>query len=953
MTPSSAAAQGAVLPVRIVIFGGMRLFHFGSEVEIGPPRQRAILALLVASRGAVVTIDEVVDSLWTENPPASAVNQIHRHIGELRRLLEPGLEPRSAGSLIHATGHGYRLDATRLQSDLGEFDTYSRASTDPAHGAMTKVTIARQPSFIDLPWEVRSAPAFLAIERDRLAAVLALTTLDTNDESLEAAVSLVEPIVAEAPLDEALQAGLMKLLVRTGRRAQALEVYERTRSTLSEQLGIDPGPLLRDAHLEALGGNSAQAKTASAPSTQEIPRSLPNRIPTFVDRRGLLPVLDDVIEQAVGSQGATAVLSGMGGVGKTTLAIQWAHNVSERFADGELYVNMRGFDPDGKALSAEDGINRLLEQLGSDALGESPGARHDQYRQLIAGKRILLLIDNAADPDQVRPLLPGSAGCLTIVTSRNELAGLIVREAARSIPLRRWNADESRELLVTRLGLVKVEEAPAAIESIIESCAGLPLALAIASARSALQPDWPISSMARELAMGGRRLDSLVATGDYDVRTTFDWSYSSLSPEVARLFRHLAAHPGAQMSVTSLATCIERPLAQTRSMIRELVAANMAAEVEPGTVELHDLLRAYAGELLDTSGERLQAERRLLEHYVRSTREAFLQFGRPPAVDLGLPDSTADSIDKFSDMYDSIAWYSRERDALVASIRFAVRSGFDRQAALLALDWRPMNQTLDSASNSIDICRMAYEAAVRSGDQPLMADLARDVGSKLTRLGEFDEGKRLILEALHSFEAIGDSTGEANTYRNLSQNAGRAYDKALEIEYARLGVEAARRSERPEILALSLAEYSHVLPMLGEPNLHEQTQLEALELAEASGLDYLVPQIRANLATNAMERGNVELARKWALSVDTGPGTDPGLRFDLAAIRALSAIRLNLVDDVRWAVREVDELLALHSALLMEDPENISMYVRYADEARAWLLSAEAADPSVSGEEPL
>lgn len=936
MTPE--ADSGADQSTKLLVFGGTRLLRGDFEVDLGPTRQREVLAILLASRGDVVSLDHLIEVLWAEAPPASAVNQIQRHVGELRRLIEPGLPPRSAGAYLHSIGTGYRLVTHDFYSDLSDFYSRiddSRASASPLTRMREALEIAVLPPFSELRWELRSDPLFTSIDRDRWLTASELMRNAGDPAEAELVLPIVERIAGEAPLDEGLQALMMKLLARVGRRAQALDLFDRTRRLLADKLGVDPSSEILAAHKEVLMGDRAAEPAGQA--SFDGPRALPNDIASFVTRTDLEQVLHDVSRAAVDGQGGIAILSGMGGVGKTTLAIHWARSIAANFPDGQLYVNLRGFDETHPASEPNRAISDLLEQLGSDSLSESEPARIVQYQGLIADKRILLFVDNARDADQVRPLLPASSHCLTIVTSRNALSGLVVREGARSIPLRRWNTAESLKLLVGRLGQARVDATPEAMASIVESCAGLPLALAIAAARTSLHPEASTSSLAKELADRARTLDALTV-GEHDsVRSTFEWSYRALPAETARLFRLFGVHPGPRMSVASLASASARTIAQTRALVSELTAANMATEIEDGCVELHDLMRVYSLELLEEDSEATAARKRLFEHYVWSGREAFLQFGRSPTVDLLLGDDPPATIERFDSIQATYDWYQRERAVLKALIRTASDFDMDRYGALIALDCRPMNQTFDSASDLVDSCRSALDSARRVGEPVLTGDLARDVGMKLSALGDAAGASAHLAEALASFQSVHDSAGEANTYRNLSQHVGKYQGEAAGLEIARLGVEAARKTNEPSIIALALDLVAWMIPADADPNEQLEVFKESLSITEAAGLDYLSLQTQAAIAMNHANRREFAQAREWALSVPLDDD-DPIHHYSVFAIIAWAGMHLGNREEVKDALEHHDALWAAHEVTIREaygtDDE-----MRWVEESRAWLAS--------------
>jgi len=347
-------------------------------------------------------------------------------------------------------------------------------------------------------------------------------------------------------------------------------------------------------------------------------------VASFVGRSGHLRALDALLQDQGAAPTAVVIsaIAGMAGVGKTALAVHWAHRVAGRFPDGQLYVNLRGFDPGGAGLDPGQALHGFLEAFGVPParIPEDLAAQSGLFRSLLAGKRMLVLLDNARSAEQVRPLLPGSPGCLAIVTSRDKLAGLVATEGARPLALDLLTAADARDLLARRLGADRVAAEPAAIACIIAACARLPLALTIAAARAATSPTFPLAAIAAELREAASALDPFDAgESATDVRTVFSWSYRALSAPAARMFRLLGLHPGPDVAVTAAASLAAVPPGQARALLAELTRAHLLAEHAPGRYAFHDLLRAYASELASAQecpADRASAVHRLLDHYL-------------------------------------------------------------------------------------------------------------------------------------------------------------------------------------------------------------------------------------------------------------------------------------------------------------------------------------------------
>jgi NB-ARC domain/Bacterial transcriptional activator domain len=424
----------------------------------------------------------------------------------------------------------------------------------------------------------------------------------------------------------------MRALHVAGRSAEALERYAATRQLLAEELGTDPGPQLQRLHQSILRGDvlTPSATTTRAPV---VPAQLPFGVAGFTGRIDQLARLDTLLREL--AHGPTAVVisavSGTAGVGKTALAVHWAHRVADRFPDGQLYVNLRGFDAGGQVMDPAEAVRRFLDALGvpAERIPVDLDAQAALYRSLLAGRRMLVVLDNARTTAQVRPLLPGARTCLVLVTSRNQLSGLVAADGAHPIILDLLTLDEAWELLARRLGSDRTTAEPDAVAEIITACARLPLALAIVGARAATHPHLPLHTLAGELRDSGDRLGTLTTDDPTtDVRAVFSWSYHALTPDAARLFRLLGLHPGPDISIAATASLAALSLPQVRVLLAELAGANLLVERTPNRYSLHDLLRAYAGDLAhthDSDQQRHATTHRMLDHYLHTAHTAARQ----------------------------------------------------------------------------------------------------------------------------------------------------------------------------------------------------------------------------------------------------------------------------------------------------------------------------------------
>jgi tetratricopeptide (TPR) repeat protein/transcriptional regulator with XRE-family HTH domain len=527
-------------------------------------------------------------------------------------------------------------------------------------------------------------------------------------------------------------------------------------------------------------GHAAHAEEAAdGAGGVTVPRQLPTRVPHFAGRAGELALLDGVLDAAASDRavGATGVvisaIGGTAGVGKTALALHWAHQVAGRFPDGQLYANLRGFDAgNSKAADPADVLRGFLGALGvhPERLPAGVEGLAALYRSVLAGRRMLVMLDNAADVAQVRPLLPASPECLVIVTSRRELAALAAGEGARLLQLDVLSEQEANELLVTRLGKERAAEEPWAVTQLATLCARLPLALSVVVARAAAAPRLPLSSLAAELTELGGRLDALDA-GDpaANVRTVLSLSYRHLPETAARMFRLLGLHPGPDISAAAAASLAGVAVAQARVALRDLTRASLLMEVVPGRFAFHDLLRAYAAEQGASPDSVASTTRRMLDHYLHTAHRAHrvLYPGRE-LIDL---DACASGVtpETFGGKASALAWLEHEYQVLLKVTDLAARTGFDAHAWRLAVVQWTFHNVCGHWHDGTRLHRLALDAARRRGDLSGQAHTLRGLGSFAMSLGAFDEAHECLAAAQVTFRELGDDLGLARTDVIISQ----------------------------------------------------------------------------------------------------------------------------------------------------------------------------------------
>jgi DNA-binding SARP family transcriptional activator len=673
---------------------------------IGVPRgnQRAVLAALLLDAGRVVPVDDLARLLWGQQPPASARVTVQNYVKRLRQALGEGGRDR-----VRTHPGGYSISVGDAELDVSRFWELADSARVAVKDGSWDEAAERARAALSL-W--RGEP-LTGVQSEALAAREVPRLIELHLQALEAwldaelhlgchaqAVPGLQRLVREHPLREHPHALLMLALYRCERQAEALAVYQDARRVLVGELGVEPGAELRELHQRILVADPALAPPGAPPEAPApeagpavpaglaplTPRQLPGMAAHFTGRVSELAALDAMLRAAGDEEPGTVVITticGAAGVGKTALAVRWSHRVADQFPDGQLYVNLRGFDPSGTPAETGEVIRGFLEALGVAAERIPPGlaTQAGLYRSLLAGRKLLIVLDNARCEQQVRPLLPAGPGCLVLLTSRSALTGLAAAEGARLLSLRVLDPAEARQMLAARLGCQHAEADPAVAE-IARLCAYLPLALSVAAARAAARPGFPLAALATELRAGRSRLDAL-DSGDPEVsvRGVFSWSQEWLSDPGRRMFRLLGVHPGPDISVAAAASLAGADRAEASRSLAELTRAHLLAEHRPGRYAFHDLLRAYAAEQVTAGGidgERREAIGRVLDHY-RHTANAANRLLQPAGDALATitPPRPGVTPERLAGSAEARAWLHAERRVLLALLALAADDGID------------------------------------------------------------------------------------------------------------------------------------------------------------------------------------------------------------------------------------------------------------------------------------
>ncbi|WP_433292042.1 tetratricopeptide repeat protein [Actinoplanes sp. CA-030573] len=526
------------------------------------------------------------------------------------------------------------------------------------------------------------------------------------------------------------------------------------------------------------------------------PAQLPLDPAGFTGRDRELAHLDALAAGAAGRGVIISAVSGTAGVGKTALAVRWAHRVRDRFPDGQLYVNLRGFGPSGPPLSPSDALRGFLDGLGvpPQRIPADLAARAALYRSALAGRRMLILLDNAGDAEQVRPLLPGVPGCVVVVTSRDRLAGLSVTDGAQLLLLDVLTAEGARSLLARRIGADRVRAEPQAADEIVKACARLPLALAIVAARAAAHPAFSLHAIAAELRE--TRLDVLAGPDPAtDVRAVFSWSYRRLSPPASRLFRLLGVHPSPVSGAGALAALAGIAPAAIRPLVAELVAANLLAEPQPGRFGCHDLLREYARDL--ASPEAGDAVGRVLDYYLHTALRADRLLKPDRGLDTPVAYAAGVTLESFGDRAAAMAWFAAEQQTLRAACDRAEESGLDTYVWWLAWAVLTYHERRWDKRNWIGWQLRAAAAAARAGDPLFQAISHYNVGYAYSDLGDLGNAREHLTRSLALYERLGDLGGMAKVHLNLGIVARRLDDYDGAIASAHTAMSLYRRAGDP------------------------------------------------------------------------------------------------------------------------------------------------------------
>jgi DNA-binding SARP family transcriptional activator/DNA-binding XRE family transcriptional regulator len=863
------ARPAAIDGVWVQVLGPLAAWRGGALVALGAPKQRAALGLLALEPNALVHREMIIDAVWAAAPPVTAVNLVQTHIGRLRRALDPGRSPRDPGGLVASVGTGYRLQVTAGQLDLLGFEQLVGRAGAACSSGDGVAACALYERALEL-WQgepladvdvLRGHPAVLGLGRRRTAVITAYAQTAIKVGLYERVLPHLEAAIQREPLNEQAHAQLMLALAGSGQQAAALQLFEELRRRLDDQLGVRPGPELADAHLRvlrqevpaAVPSSSATPATSAAPAasattavlTQTVLPvcQLPPDVVDFIGRAQECARLAALLTPAADTDtGTTAVpvgvISGLPGAGKTTLALHVAHALRSAFPDGQLFVPLAG---SSRPRRPGEVLGELLRALGvaPGAIPETADQRAALFRSRLAGRKVLVVVDDAGSPGQVRPLLPGTAGCAVMVTSRNRLAGL---GGATPVPLDCLTHGEAVELLGRIAGVERVAAEPAAAHGLVAACGRLPLALRITGARLAARPSWPLARLAGLVADAdpARRLDALVVD-DLAVRASVAPSYQALDGRARRAFGRLSLagpHDVAEWVVAALLG--EPDAAEVVNLLVDkslLTLAGVDAGGEP-RYRLHDLLRDYAAERLaeEPQQQRDAALERMLSGWLQLAGLADRGLPREPTfpppqalpIRAVIPDAAAARLTA-----DPVAWFSAERLNLLAATRRACEPGRGQHGLAAGLaSCQLAFQDYQARSDDAEHLWQAVLAAARTaGDLAAAAHATLRLAIVTIWRGRCVDAQPLLEGCGAAFEEAADTRALAYCLSWRSYCAGALGNFHDAQRYAERALTLARQAGDRNAEQLSLQDLGVALACLGDPDAGAGCCQQALAIA--------------------------------------------------------------------------------------------------------------------------
>ncbi|MER5297934.1 BTAD domain-containing putative transcriptional regulator [Streptomyces lasiicapitis] len=851
-------AEAARPAARFSVLGPVRAWLDEEQLPTGSPQQRALLAALLLRDGRTATASELIDAIWGEESPSQALAAIRTYASRLRKVLPPG-------ALVSESG-GYAVRAAEGALDLTEAEklwhTAERArglgDLCQARSLVNKaLSLWDGEPLANVPGPYADAQR-TRLEEWRLQLLESRLDMDLEQGCHAESVSELTALTAAHPLRERLRELLMLALYRSGRQAEALAVYADTRRLLADELGVDPRPGLQELQQRILQADPALAEPsapAAEPSAGVVrPAQLPATVQDFTGRVSFVKELSDILSTAEGRVMAVSALAGIGGVGKTTLAVHVAHAARTHFPDGQLYVDLQGAGP--RAAEPETVLGAFLRALGTadSAIPDSLEERAALYRSVLDGRRVLVLLDNARDAAQVRPLLPGMEGCAALVTSRMRMVDLA---GAHLVDLDVMSPDEALSLFTKIVGEERVASEREAALDVVAACGFLPLAIRIAASRLAARRTWTVSTLAAKLADERRRLDELQA-GDLAVEATFELGYGQLEPVQARAFRLLGLADGPDISLAAAAAVLDLPLEDTEDLLESLVDTSLLESAAPGRYRYHDLVRLYARACAERDelppSEREAALSRLLDFYLASAVRVYAveRPGDKTVDHLEVPDQPG--LD-FADATTALDWLHAEAACILACVQQSLNSAGLRRAVDLLLAAKDLAESGASSYRYELATRAARDAGAAAEDARAEGRARVSLAQVLSKVGGFEDAVTELEQATALAQTSEDLWTQGNAWNELGINAYCLNQHAASEAHLLKAIEVFRLDGNRPSEASALCNWSRVLVALGRTSQAIELAREGMAIYSDLGLTFRIANAQSALGISLSHAG--------------------------------------------------------------------------------------------------
>ena len=753
------------------------------DILVPAGRQRTVLATLLLHANHPVPLDTLADVVWDGAPPSGALTTLRNYVLRLRRTLGPDVAAR-----ILTRDPGYLVKVGESEVDVQLFEALCRDAGTSVRAqdwpnakrhAAAAVELWRAAPLIDVPSQTLRDAWTDRLDQLWLQAVEWRTEARLRTGDHDQLVPELRQLTAQHPLHEHFHGQLIQALAYGGRQAEALAAYQHARQTLVDELGVEPSAELTRLQQQILD-RTIQPDTPPPPAAPAVPVAGPRQLPTatrhFAGREHELRTITGLLSPAVRQRDFTAIcaISGTGGVGKTTLALHWAHRHAEQFPDGQLYVNLKGFDPAARPTTTAVALRGFLSAMGADpgTLPSDVEGQAAQYRSLTAGRRMLVVLDNARDTAQVMPLLPGGTSCAVLITGRHRLSGLATAHGADLLDLDVLSDAEAHELLVRQLGPDRLAAEPDATAELLAACAGLPLALSIVAASAARHPDFTLMVLADELRDASARLDVLDA-GDLnaDLRAVLSWSHQNLGTPAIEVFLLWGLVPGPDIGVPAVASLTGQPASRVRAILRELEDASLAQQYVPGRYRRHDLIHLYATEQAARNlpaAARTDAVHRLVDHYLHTARAA--DWWLSPTRDPIEPEPAAPGCvpERLGDQAAALRWLDANHQCVIAVQQLAETGA--RHTSVWQLAWAldTFHWRRGLLHDHADSWQRALAATEQLSDPAARALVHLHLGRSAARVDRLADAVDHLRQALTHAELTADARARARTHYTLA-----------------------------------------------------------------------------------------------------------------------------------------------------------------------------------------